>query len=278
VEELHPTIQLSVAASPKIPLDREALRDVIDLTLWTGQLLLQHGADTDRIEETVHRLGTSLGADWLDILISPNAIIATTISGEEFRTKIRRVVSIGVNMTILTEINELSRRVDAGELDRHAVRLELARIGQIKSNYNRWVIVLSVGLACAALSRLLGGDWISFGVTFAASSMAMFVRQTLAKQFYNPLLVVILTAFVAGGISGALVRLLLNGQANGAAQTAQAASVLLLVPGVPLINALQDMIKGHLITGIARGVTGALVSMAIALGLLLAISVVGGGV
>jgi uncharacterized membrane protein YjjP (DUF1212 family) len=58
-------------------------------------------------------------------------------------------------------------------------------------------------------------------------------------------------------------------------ETALAAAVLLLVPGVPLINAAQDLIRGHLVTGITRGVTGLLISLAIALGLLLAISLTG---
>ena len=31
--------------SKKPPLEREALRDVIDLSLWAGQMLLQHGAE-----------------------------------------------------------------------------------------------------------------------------------------------------------------------------------------------------------------------------------------
>src|SRR5262245_6497478 len=98
----------------KPPLERERLPVVMDLSLWAGQLLLQHGAESARIEETVHRLGTGLGADWMDILVSPNAIVATTLSDQEFRTKIRRVVGIGVNMEIITEINDLSRRVSAG--------------------------------------------------------------------------------------------------------------------------------------------------------------------
>ena len=51
------------ASSP--PLPREELRDVIDLALWSGQLLLQYGAEARRVEETVHRLGTALG--WLSI-------------------------------------------------------------------------------------------------------------------------------------------------------------------------------------------------------------------
>ncbi len=47
----------------KTPLDREALRDVIDLALWAGQLLLQHGAESEQIEQTIHRLGTARRRD-----------------------------------------------------------------------------------------------------------------------------------------------------------------------------------------------------------------------
>ena len=52
-------------------------------------------------------------------------------------------------------------------------------------------------------------------------------------------------------------------------------AVLLLVPGVPLINAAEDLIKGHLLVGLARGLTGLLVSLAIALGLMLALWLTG---
>ena len=56
---------------------------------------------------------------------------------------------------------------------------------------------------------------------------------------------------------------------------ALAASVLLLVPGVHLINSLQDMIKGHMVIGLVRGFTGLVISLCIALGLLLAMQLMG---
>ncbi len=253
------------------PLDREELRDVIDLSLWMGQLLLQYGAHTDRIERTVHRLGTALGADWLDILISPNAIVATTISGDEFRTKIRRVVSIGVNMTILAEAETLLLQVEHGELTRIEVRAELKRISLIRRVYNRWYVIAWVGVACAGLCRLLGGDLAATGATFIASSVAMYVRQELQHHYFNPLINVTATAFVAGVISSIMIRL----QITTTPLQLLSASVLMLVPGVPLINSMQDIIRGHLITGFARGFTGMLIAMSIALGLLLAMLLIG---
>lgn len=257
----------------KPPLEREALRDVIDLSLWAGQMLLQHGADSARVEETVHRLGTGLGAEWMDILVSPNAIAVTTISGDEFRTKIRRIVSIGVNMHVITEVNTVSHRLWDEGLDRFQVRREFERIDYLPRQYNRWFVVLMVGLACGAFSRLFGGDWAVFAVTTAAAGGAMWTRQELTRRYFNPLLIVVATAFVAGVIASTAVILRLSPQP----QIALTASVLLLVPGVPLINSAQDLVRGHLVTGIVRGVTGGLVSLGIALGLALALRLMGVG-
>ncbi len=258
-------------ARQKPPLEREALRDVIDLALWAGQLLLQNGAESERVEETIHRIGTGLGCDWMDILISPNALVVTTISGEEFRTKIRRVVRYGVNMSVLTAINDLSRRVEHGEIDRAAMRRELRRISDTPPHYNRWLVIGLVGLACAAFSRLFNGDWAVFGVTLIASSFAMLVRQELQRRYFNSFVIVAITALVAGLLAGMAARLQLSPQP----QTALAASVLLLVPGVPLINAAEDIIKGHVVTGLVRGINGFVISLVIALGLLLAMRILG---
>ncbi len=257
--------------SAKPPLDYESLRDVIDLSLWAGQLLLQYGAESARIEETVHRLGTGLGTDWMDILVSPNAIAVTASSGREFRTKIRRIVAINVNMSIIDAVNTVSRQVSLGELDRFQVRKAFEQIDHLPPIYNRWVVVVMVGLACAAFSRLFGGDWPIFAVTFLASATAMWVRQQLARIYFNSLLVVIVTAFVAGFIAGAASLFKLSLQP----QTALVASVLLLVPGVQLINSAEDLIKGHLVIGIVRGLTGGLVALGIAAGLALAMRLMG---
>lgn len=247
------------------------LRDIIDLSLWAGQMLLQHGATSQRVEESVHRIGTGLGCDWLDILVSPNVITITASSGSEFRTKLRRVASLGVDLGKVTVINDLSRRISSGKIDRFQVRSELEQIDTMPRNYNRWLVVFMVGLACAAFSRLFDGDWIIFGVTFGAAAVAMLLRQTLTRHHFNPLLVVVTCSFVAGCLASTAGLFHLSDQP----ETALAAAVLLLVPGVPLINSAQDLIRGHLVTGITRGVTGLLISLAIALGLLLALSLTG---
>jgi uncharacterized membrane protein YjjP (DUF1212 family) len=261
----------SVAHSGKPPLDHDALTDVIDLALWAGQLLMQHGAESQRVEQTTHRLGTALGCEWLDVFVSANALVVTTVSGPEFRTRVRRIVDKGVNMTIVSAVNRLSRRVEAGELDRQSVRAELQRISAAPRHYNRWLVVGMVGLACAAFCRLFGGGWVVCGITLLAAATAMFARQELTHRGVHPLLTISVCAFIAGLIASTAALV----QPVEQSSLALASSVLLLVPGVPMINAVEDMITGHPVVGVARGVGAAVVALLIALGLLLAINLTG---
>ncbi len=49
----------------------------------------------------------------------------------------------------------------------------------------------------------------------------------------------------------------------------------MLVPGFPLINAVADMIKGYINMGIARFVMASLLTLATALGIVAAMSLLG---
>ncbi len=256
----------------KPSLDREALADIVDLALRAGQLLMENGSESQRVEETIRTLGTSLGCDWGDVLVSHNAIVVSYSSRGEFRTKIRRVSRGGVNMSLIEEISHLTHRVEEGKFDNTKIRAELARISTYPRHYNRWFTVIAVGLACAAFSRLFGGDWPVFGVTWGAASIAMFIRQEFTLRHFNSMLVVIASAFVAGGMVGVIYGLTMFSRQVG---LALAASVLFLVPGVPFINAVEDLIKGYTVVGLARGATSALIILAIALGLLTAMCLIG---
>lgn len=244
-------------------MESDVLRDVISISLWSGQMLLQHGADSARVEETVHRLGTALGCDWMDVVVQPHAIIVTTVNNHHFRTKARRVPRMGVNMRVISRITDIVYQVQDGHMDRFDVRRELVEIDNYEPLYNRWLVVGLVGLSCAAFSHLFGANWETFFITWVAASTGMWVRQQMHRLHFNAFIIVMITAFVASLIASVASRTI----PNGLPEIALAASVLLLVPGSPLINALEDLINGHTLTGIARGITGSIIALSIALGI-----------
>jgi uncharacterized membrane protein YjjP (DUF1212 family) len=248
-------------------LDREALSQIVELALWGGQLLMENGAETQRVEESVRSMGLGLGCDWGNVVVTHGAIIVTYVGGGDFRTKIRSVRAGGIDMSLLEAMSHLCHRINEGKLTLAAVRAELERIQGTRRAYGEWQTNLAAGLGCAAFCRLFEGDWPALGGTLVASSLAMFLRSNCARRGYSPVLTAGVTALVAASIVGLLNR------ASHASQTpaaALAASVILLVPGPAAINAVEDLIKGHILVGLARATFAGLILVFATLGLLAA--------
>jgi len=97
----------------------------------------------------------------------------------------------------------------------------------------------------------------------------MSVRLLLGPVHFNPLVTFFITAFAATSVAGLAVLV----PVGTAPKVAMASSVLLLVPGFPLINGVSDMVKGYINTGISRLVFALLLAGATCGGILLAMTV-----
>ncbi len=245
-------------------------REVTRLCIQCGLLLLQHGAESMLVEQLSSRLGLALGMDRVESSISANAIVLTTISHGECLTSTRKNVDRGINMQMVTEVQHIVILAEHRLADAQDVARRFAKLRPLR--YPRPLVVLMVALSCGCFSMLNGGGRDAFAVTFLASGLAMWVRQWLTQRQMNPLINFCLTAFVATSVSGLLLRLPLFSQTAG---VAMAASVLLLVPGFPLINAVADMFKGHVNTGLARWAMASLLTLATCIGVVMAMSLWG---
>src|SRR4051812_7407517 len=91
-------------------LSRDDLGDVLRIAMRAGQIMLENGSNTARVEETVHHIGTALGAQGLDVYVTPSGIIASATSHDEHRTLTQRVIKSGIDLSRFAAVLELSRR------------------------------------------------------------------------------------------------------------------------------------------------------------------------
>ncbi|GAL19538.1 putative membrane protein [Vibrio maritimus] len=242
-------------------------RAISRLIAQAGQMLLAHGAESTLVGHITHRIGKAAGMDEVEVSLSASSLVVTTVYKEHCVTTARRSPDRGLNMRVVTQIQRICIMMEKGILD---YQLAQKKIDQISpERYNRWLVVVMIGLSCAAFSRLAGGDWAVFAMTFLASACGMIVRQEFGHRHFNPLLNFAITAFVTTLISAQAVIYGIGAQP----QLVMASSVLMLVPGFPLINSVADMIKGYVNMGIARFVMASLLTLATCLGIVGAMSI-----
>lgn len=252
-------------ADPRaVGLSREALRDAVDLILWGGVLLLQSGADTALVERTVEGLAKGLGVDAIDVLVLPSGLVVTTTEGDDFRTKLRRVPELGVDLGKMAAVVELAPRVMTGEVSREALRERLAEIER-SPQYPRWVVALAIGAACAAFSQLFHGGPRELATTLVGGTLVMMLRQVLHKHHVNPYLTVVSASLATGVVLTSLAV-----ATRASVTVCVSATAVQLIPGALFVHAGRDMIKGHIVTAVARGAKATAIVLAISVGLAVA--------
>jgi len=234
--------------------------------LQVGLILLQNGAESALIELTARRLGLALKADQVEVIALANAVIVTTRMGDKTHTAIVRARNHSVNMRIITEAQRILLEIERGSLSIDKVEAKLADIDSRR--YPDWLVVIAIGLSCACFGRLAQSDLAGCIAALVASACAMAVRLRLEAHHYSPILTFGVAAFVATALSAQS----LIYKWSATPQTAMAASCLLLVPGVPLINGVSDIVKGYINMGIARLALATVLTLAACAGIVLAMT------
>lgn len=247
-------------------MEQEHQRAVTRACVQVALLLLQHGAESTVVVQMAQRLGVALGVESVECALTANAIVLTTLSDEHCITTTRKNSDKGINMQMVTDVQRIVIAVEHKLYDLEMAQQKLNRLKPLK--YPPMLVVGMIGLSCASFAHLSGGDWVICVITFFASAVGMFVRQALSKRHYNPLIVFAMTSFVASLISG----LSLKYQWGNDPQVALASSVLLLVPGFPLINSLADILKGYINMGIGRWTIATILTFGACLGIVFALS------
>ena len=243
-----------------------------DLLLDIGSTLMFAGAHCGRIERNINRIADALEVD-IETFYSFNGIILTTKmrnNPSETATHYKRLPSHGVHFGILNGISLLSWHAISENLSYSQISKEFNKIKKL-SHHKRVQILLGVGIACASLCILAQGDAIDAAFAFVGSIMGMFTRQELSKRNFKVMIAIVGGAFVTSLIASINVFYGIG----KLPEKALATSVLYLVPGVQLVNAVIDLIEGYASTAIARGFYSGFLLLCIAAGMALSILIFG---
>ncbi|HAH22854.1 MAG TPA: threonine/serine exporter [Prolixibacteraceae bacterium] len=242
---------------------KEDAQSVGNILLEIGALLMSSGASTNRTRLTMERTAKGLGYG-IELLITQRALMLTIIEKDQqhFFSRLKRISPHGVNFRIVSGISHLSWNVMEQNWTVTQISEELQRLKTLP-HYPRLVVLGTVGLAGSAFCNIFGGGSIEMVVAFIATVAGLFVRQEAIKKKFNPYLCVFFASLAASLIAGLAEHYHIGLQPDKAFAT----SVLFLVPGVPLINSVTDLMDGNIQNGIVRAMNGLMIAFSIAMGL-----------
>ncbi|MEI6323562.1 MAG: threonine/serine exporter family protein [bacterium] len=246
------------------------LPEIAHLVLTVGRLLLEWGANARTVHEAISNTARGLGCDSADAFCQHAAIITVIRRGSESHTQMGKVGEHIVNLRRTQNLQQIIQRVSHGELTCAQAQEEVEKVALRTKHYPIWFICLATGLACSSFGRLFKSDWVSFLPTLIGAGVGQYVRHTLFHKKYNIFLTAGTVSFVAATLAG------FGAKALGSVHLplAMVAAVLLLVPGIPVLNAQIDVIEGKPNLAAARALRITFLLLFMALGLSVAQGIV----
>lgn len=250
-----------------IPIKRFA-----DLILDIGTFLLASGAHSGRVKSNITRMAITWG---FDVNLQPTfkgllVTVKNHCREDDVITMFRESPTHVVHLEVLTRVSHLSWKVYEENLSFEETEKEFDTIKKMRP-YNSWIVSIAVGFSCAGLCLFAFGDIFNALVAMCGAFTGSVFRHKIASLKYNQMISISIAAFITTMITG-LGTIFGIGSSP---EAAMATAVLYLIPGVPLINSVIDLIEGYLSSAVNRALFAGFILLCIAAGMTLSITLLG---
>ena len=228
------------------------IRKKVKILLRMGCLLSENGANANQIVRDMRRAAAYMGipADDLHIHIAYSNILINIHSPEDCFTSFRNVQYLGANMDIISSISVLTWTALRNEYTLDEFSQELEEIAKKDPPHSNATSAIFAGFACGAFPILFGGSIISAWITTFCALLGFIILLILKRFQINGYISIACAAAVSSGLA------FLSGCIFDSTDViyAMIACTLFMVPGIPLINTVDDLLNNYILAGISRAV------------------------
>lgn len=238
----------------------------IDCFLLAGRIMMESGAETYRVEDTMLRMARSQNMMDAQSYVTPTGIIFSL-----GKTQPTRITSISTRITDLHRIvlvNNISRKLTSQMITLEQAHDELKKIE--KTNYFLPILiqVLAASIASGCFLLMFNGMLSDIPAAFVAGGLGLYIVTVI----HNTTRVKFFSEFSAAVAVGTVASLAVHFGLGTEVDKIIIGSVMPLVPGLVITNAVRDLMAGHFTAGMAKGAEAFLTAFAIGSGIALVLA------
>lgn len=246
------------------------ISDIMEVCLLAGKVMLQSGAETYRVEDTMNRIARACNIFEAHSYVVPTGIFLS-IQGESRsseQTKFLRISERLFDLNKVALVNDISRKMSKGELALGEAYRRLREIEKARPLYPVWLQIFAAAMTSGFFALMYGGTWIDVGPAIITGGVSYLIYLNASKMVGVKFFAEVLASFIIGIIAYFLYHLGWNSHVDKVI----IGSVMPLVPGVLITNAVRDLMAGDLVSGLARGAEAFFTALAVGTGIAVVIS------
>ncbi len=242
--------------------EEEHQRAVVDLAMEAGELLLENGAEIFRVEDTLYRICRYYGVESAHFFVLSNGILASADdNGKPLYSKVKHIPVSSGRVDLLCAVNQLSREIAQGKYSVEDARNALLKVRQMPGKTVQ-MQVFAGAVGAAAFCMLFQGGLLD---ALASGFTGIFV-QLFVIFVGNRYLSKIVGAISSGALLTFLCLLCYRFGFGSNLSCMVIGDVMLLIPGLALVNGIRDLANSDYIAGTVRVLDAVLRFLCIAIG------------
>lgn len=239
----------------------------LDAAILAGKLLMESGGEMHRVEDTMARIANHAYKHEQSIsFVLPTGIFVSNEHGRN--TRLRRIHFRATQLQTLTDVNALSRQFTEDLISLDELIEKLREVEQRPATISPGKRFCAYGVGSVAMMFLFKGDIRDALLTFLLGTLGGWIheksRQVLKMRFLNDLI----TAFVLA----ALINILNQHAFVTQIDAVTISSVVMFVPGIPIMHSLRDFFLGNTVSGTVFLLEAFFTALMIGLGVILGLS------
>ena len=246
----------------------------VHLLLLTGRFLMANGASTDQIMRELFRAAVYMEIPENRIhfhIVYTTIMVNVNDDQHSPYTSFCKCTTHGINMNVLSAINKLIWRATKRNYPLEQYEGELKRINRLTKRYSPFLEAMGAGLTCGGLCKLFGGDFAACLCTALCAIIGFNIRRTCDRYGFNPYAGITIASFSATLLACIMQYLYVSATPIHP----MIAASIFLIPGVHLINAVDDLLEGYIISGVTRIISTIFIIASIAFGIIMALWICG---
>ena len=217
--------------------DEKEAKKLLNFSVKIAKSMLSYGAEVYRVEDTVNRIYKSFdNIKAANSLVTYNFVIVSFTYNDNTYTAMRRVILGDRDLEKIALLNDISRKMVMGGCTLDYAFKKMREI-KAKSRYSSYIVIPALMMSAPFFAIMFGGTF--------KDSLSTILVMVLNKFFFihNPFSIIIV-------------------------------SLMPLVPGVQVTNAVRDFMAGDYLSGMIGIQAAIFVSTAIALGVVMGLKLV----
>lgn len=234
---------------------------IIKTVMLAGRIMIESGADMARVDDTLKRIARNAGIKDPKIFETTTGI--TMSIPDRHEAQVEPINKRTIDLEKVSRVNDASRAFQNKQLSLPNFYLKLIAIDVSAPFFAFYWQLMAAALVSATLVIMYGASWRDFLPTALVGALGYTCFYFINSRYKIRFVSEFLAALLIGLSAVMLVRFNLGYSVDRIIIGA----LMPLVPGVPLTNAVRDLLAGHILSGMARAMEAILTACALGLGI-----------